>query len=589
MKKTIITTIGFLFVLVSLEAQIIDTARFRLDYTPQLFNFSKINQQAVIVDTVSSEVNFDYYITPQRLDLTFAPSPLEPVKLSTDPMKRLYRNYLKMGFGYPVTPLIELAVHNPDNRRFSYGLNVHHFSSWADQIGKKMKNYAYAPTSNTKAHLFFNTFFRNQTLYSSVTYNHKLATLYGFHRDSLSYISDIERYYAKGYRDTLNNSYHHLRAEIGLRSNYVLEDKKIKQDVRLNYDLVSTFQKDMEHHIGIKSYYAYDARFLKISGSQNYKLDFNFDFFQNNFNSFDSLDKKTQDYSLLVEFKPTMNFTVKEYHLLLGVGVPIAYNWHQGETRVPVYPVTELQLGLIKGILSIYAGVDGKTRFNSLQSLLAENPFVKSQLDSLRFTKSQVNVYGGVKGNLVKKLNYHIAARYAYEKDRHFFVLDTNSLLHNQFDVIYQNVNTLNASFNMNWQVLSQLFLNLDANYWAYFFDRTDQVAWYSPQWSVAFTGRYVVKNKMIFDLNFDLQFGRKALVPHSTEGVYSIQTMKPILNFGAGFEYIISKRFSAFATINNIAFQNYSKYYDFRAYGMNAMVGVTYSFGDESLVNSKR
>jgi hypothetical protein len=64
---------------------------------------------------------------------------------------------------------------------------------------------------------------------------------------------------------------------------------------------------------------------------------------------------------------------------------------------------------------------------------------------------------------------------------------------------------------------------------------------------------------------------------------------MKPIVNFGAGFEYLISKRFSAFATIHNIAFQNYSKYYDFRSYGMNAVIGITYSFGDESLVNSKR
>jgi len=365
-----------------------------------------------------------------------------------------------------------------------------------------------------------------------------------------------------------------------------LEDRKFKQDVRLNYNMVSTFQKDMEHHIGLKSYYAYDARFLKISGSQNYKLDFNFDFFNNSFNDFDSLHRKRQDYSVLVEFKPTINFTIKEYHLLLGVGVPIAYNLHQGKPFVPVYPVAELQLGLIKGILSIYAGVDGKTRFNSLQSLLAENPFVKPQLDYLRFTRSQFNVYGGVKGNLVKKLNYHIAARYSIENDRHFFILDTNSLLHNQFDVIYQNTQVLNASFNMNWQVLSQLFLNLDANYWYYYFpDRTDQIAWYSPDWSVTFNGRYVVNGKMIFDLNFDLQFGRKR--PYNNEKGYL--TMKPILNFGAGFEYIISKRFSAFATINNIAFQNYSKYYDFRAYGLNAVVGVTYSFGDESLVNSKR
>ncbi len=588
MKKLSIVIVTFLGTLCSLNAQVVDTARFSFSYNPKLSGFSKINQQAIIVDTVSSEVHFDYYITPQQPDLTFAPSPLEPAKLANDPMKRLYRDYLKVGFGYPITPLIELSIHNPDNRKYSYGLNVHHFSSWANQIGEKMKKYAYGPTSNTKAHLFFNTFFKNQTLYSSLSYNHKLAMLYGFNRDSLAYIPDLDHYYRKEFRDTLNNSYHHLRAEIGLRSNYTLEDRKFKQDVRLNYDLVSTFQKDMENHVGVRSYFAYDARFLKISGTQNYRLDFNFDFFNDQFNDLDSLAQKRKDYSVLIEFKPTINFSIKEYHLLLGAGVPIAYSLDLGKTKVPIYPVVELQLGVIKGILSIYAGLDGQTRFNSLQNLLAENPFVKPQIDSLRFTHSQINVYGGIKGNLVKKLNYHISARYAYEKDHHFFILDTASLLKNQFAVIYQNVNTLNVSFNMNWQVLSQLSLNLDANYWGYFFDRTDQVAWYSPTWSVAFSGNYVVNGKMIFDLNCDLQFGRKALVPHGTEGVYTIETMKPILNFGVGFEYIISKRFSAFATISNIAFQNYSQYYDFRAYGMNALIGITYSFGDESLINRK-
>ena len=69
----------------------------------------------------------------------------------------------------------------------------------------------------------------------------------------------------------------------------------------------------------------------------------------------------------------------------------------------------------------------------------------------------------------------------------------------------------------------------------------------------------------------------------------YVIAKMKPILNFGVGFEYFFSKQFSAFARINNIACQYYSKYYDFPSFGINALVGVTYSFGDESLKKLKK
>ena len=60
------------------------------------------------------------------------------------------------------------------------------------------------------------------------------------------------------------------------------------------------------------------------------------------------------------------------------------------------------------------------------------------------------------------------------------------------------------------------------------------------------------------------------------------------VLNFDASFEYLITKQFSAFAQVNNIASQYYSKYYDFKNFGLNFIVGVTYSFGDEPLRKPK-
>ncbi|MDR3046273.1 MAG: hypothetical protein LBU51_01495 [Bacteroidales bacterium] len=581
-KTTVLMTIVLMTTMLTAQ---VDTARFRLEYNAKLENIQKINQQAQFTDTNTSNIDFEYFITPLQPDLTFNLSRIAPAKLTSDPMKRLYRDFLKLGFGYPVSPLVELCVHNPDNRKYSYGLNVYHLSNWSPQVGKMMNNYAYAPSSDTRALVFFNSFFKNQTLYSSIGYNHELATFYGFNRDSLSYLPDIDYFRSKEYRDSLNNSFHHVKAELGIRSNYLQDDRKLKQDVRLNYDMIYTHQRDIENHVALKSFFGYDARFMKISGSQNYRIDFNVDFWNNSFNALDTLNNRRQNYSLAVEFKPTMNFTIKEYHLLLGIGMPIIYNLETAKTSVPLYPVAELQLGIVPGILSLYAGVDGKTSFNSLQQLIYENPFLKPNIDSLRFTKCQISVYGGVKGNLVKKLNYHLSARFSNVKNQHFFMLDTASYLKNQFTVIYKNVQILNVNLNLNWQVLSHLFLNFDANYWGYFnFDRKDDVAWYSPNLTFAFNGKYILKEKYVFDLNFDLQFGRKGLVPGSEAGQYWVKTLAPILNFGVGFEYLINKRFSAFATASNIAFQRYSQYSDFKAFGLHAIAGITYSFGDENI-----
>ncbi|MBO7628887.1 MAG: hypothetical protein J6S87_02935, partial [Bacteroidales bacterium] len=107
------------------------------------------------------------------------------------------------------------------------------------------------------------------------------------------------------------------------------------------------------------------------------------------------------------------------------------------------------------------------------------------------------------------------------------------------------------------------------------------------------------LKGKYIFDLNFKLEFMRWALAPRDEKGnirydefgniSYQPTKMKPVLDFGIGFEYLINKNFSAFATINNIGCQYYSRYYDYHCFGINALVGITYSFGKESIKNKKK
>jgi hypothetical protein len=277
----------------------------------------------------------------------------------------------------------------------------------------------------------------------------------------------------------------------------------------------------------------------------------------------------------------------------------------KGKAICPVYPVAEVQLGLVPGILSIYAGVDGSVKYNSLKDLLYENPFLKPGLASLQFTKTQISVFGGVKGNIVKKLNYQVSARYSQTKDMAFFFLDTASLLRNQFNVVYSNVDVVNACLNLNWQVVRQLYLNLEANYWGYFNLKSIKKPWYKPTWEVALSGKYYLKEKFIFDVNMNLGFGRWGLRTITNEEIALIDPlddyaeffinncmpikMSPIINFGVGFEYLITKRFSFFATVNNIGFQHFEKYYDFKNVGFNAIVGITYSFGNESLRRGKK
>ncbi len=624
------------------RAQVVDSAQLLIKYVPKLANSNKINQQAVLRDTVVSEqVEFNYVVAPAKPELSFAPGEMQVGKLNPEVKERYYRNYLKLGFGYPVTPLAELSMHNCQNPKYSYGLNFHHFSSWAGPIGKEQKKFAYAPTSDTRVHLFFNRIFKNHTLYSSVGYNHELANLYGYSTDWVCpelYLNP-EQYYAKEYRDSIRNNFNHVRAELGFRSNFTADEKRLKEDVRVNYDFVRTSWKNMEHGVGLHGMLAYDAKFLKISGYQHYQLDFGFDYFNNTWSDSvpmgtdGSLLRRRAENSLMFELKPSMRFSIREYHLMLGVGIPVLNQYNK--TQCPVYPMAELQMGLIREVLNLYVGVDGRSEYTSLKNLLYENPYVKPNIDTLKFSKCQISIYGGVKGKITDKLNYHVSARYSYRRDLPFFMLDTASLLKNQFDVVYAKRGTeLDVNANLSWEAINHLYLTLNGRYHDFYFLEgydwfgsdgiTGGKPLYNPRWEIGFEGKYIWRNRFIFTANAKVGFDRWAVVPYAQpvfiynefgepvpvyddngnqkmQMAYSVEndihpvykggksSVKPVLNFGVGFEYLITKQFTAFAQINNIGHQFATNYYGFNNFGINAIVGITYSFGNEAIKPLKK
>lgn len=582
-----------------LQAQVIDTARFQINYVPQLQNFSKLNQQAKIIDTATEKVSFTYDITPQRVDIDFMPTLITAAKIKPERVKPLYRNFIKVGFGYPVTPFAELAIHNGTHKKYSYGVNVHHFSSWAPPIGKKMKQYANYPMSDTRVEAFFSRLFKKQTLYASVGYNHEAARYYGFTEENIKAWGapfNFGYYNSKSYVDSLKNNFHHVKAEVGIRSNYNLEERKLKQDVRLNYDGVFTNHQEMENHVGLTSFFAYDARWLKITGSQLYRLNFNFDYYNNRWNDL----LRRSDNTFVINPELFANWTFGEYHIKVGVGTSIAPQLKdtinfidttlgtKKNTLFVIYPMAELQLGIVPGILSIYAGIDGQMKYNSYQSLLYENPFVKPNMTDLRCTKNWINIYGGIKGNLVKKLNYNLFARYSYAENMGFFITDTNTVLRNQFDMVWDDGGYLNVGLTMNWEVIRNLQIDFAANYWLYHLD-TLAHAWYKPSLEISAAGSYLFRNMLIFSANFNLAFGTWAWEYDLANNNYHSKMMKPILDFGVGVEWLINDHFSAFLNINNLACQYYAKYYEYKNLGINAMVGVSYAFGKESFKVKKK
>jgi hypothetical protein len=84
-----------------LNAQVVDSAQLLIKYVPKLANSNKINQQAVLRDTVVSEkMEFNYVVAPAKPQVQFAAGDMQVGKLNPEVKERYYRNYIKLGFGY---------------------------------------------------------------------------------------------------------------------------------------------------------------------------------------------------------------------------------------------------------------------------------------------------------------------------------------------------------------------------------------------------------------------------------------------------------------------------------------------------------
>ena len=89
---------------------------------------------------------------------------------------------------------------------------------------------------------------------------------------------------------------------------------------------------------------------------------------------------------------------------------------------------------------------------------------------------------------------------------------------------------------------------------------------------------------KFLFNLDVDIEHGRKALVFEDGEGVIEengqlIQPLNFIIDANLGIEYRYSKRISAFVQLNNFASQSYQRWYNAPVQQFQVMGGVTFRF----------
>ena len=97
-------------------------------YQPSLSDAFKINVQPQISDSIPIHPSFDYSIHPKKFETRFQVRPINAARMVGTPLTKLYKSYLKLGFGNYLAPLAELNINSLRDKTRQWGIAVHHYS-----------------------------------------------------------------------------------------------------------------------------------------------------------------------------------------------------------------------------------------------------------------------------------------------------------------------------------------------------------------------------------------------------------------------------------------------------------------------------
>ncbi|MBK7713157.1 MAG: hypothetical protein IPJ37_21100 [Bacteroidales bacterium] len=148
-------------------------------YKPSLTVIKKMSFLPDMIDTVRVKPDFHYEVSSIPFQPEYTISQIKAAALLPDPLPKLYKSYVNVGFGNHVTPLAEISITNERSKKGAFGIYGRHFSS-NDNIFLKNGKEIYSGYMDNDASLFGRRFFKKSTLEGSFDFTQKVRHAYGY-------------------------------------------------------------------------------------------------------------------------------------------------------------------------------------------------------------------------------------------------------------------------------------------------------------------------------------------------------------------------------------------------------------------------
>ncbi len=522
-------------------------------YKPTIAESFKISTNPRIEPQDLEKPEMNYSILDYLIPTSFNPQPIKPASIAGEPIEKLYRNFIRGGFGNYRTPYLEFFAGSLRSKEFAFGAHLRHLSSG------EMKDHPSSSQSNNAIDLWGKKFLKKHTLSGNLIYDRKMVHYYGYN-DSLAETWDISG-------DKLKQTYNLVGMQACLTRNPARN--KLNSGVALGYHYLFNRDKTKEHHGNLDVHFDKNLDLIGATDEENITIRVLADVYENK----DTLETLT---SALAGLEPVLRVTLDEYSFKVGFNASVAVD---SASRLHFYPLAEAAVAIIPNTLSAYIGLKGTLKRNSFRDLSDENPYMISTPE-MRFTSERYNLYGGINTRIGRFFDWMIRIEGSGNDDLAFFINDTstqrNKDLNNQFVVIYDDGTIIHGNTEIAFQKTGKLRLSLAANYYQYKLDH-EYEPWHKPDFDLVFYGKYNLQDKFIFHTS--LIYRGKSWAKTWETNVVSTKKLEGFADLNLGVEYRYNKNLSAFLQLNNLTNRTYYRWNGYASQRLNGLIGVTYAF----------
>ncbi|MFH1121308.1 MAG: hypothetical protein V1775_15930 [Bacteroidota bacterium] len=515
------------------------------------------NKTSISPSAAETEVKLPvmtYSVNPLQMETTLKPDDITPVKLVGEPVKKLYRNYARVGFGNYTTPYAEFFANSLRSKTYALGVHLKHLSS-----SGAIKDYPKSSNSLNLIQASGQKYTDNHTISIGAGYRRNVVHHYGFKPADPAQLADEE---------SLKQRFNRLNVSGEIKSNFSDPDQ-LNHKVGLSFNNISDLFQTRESLILFES--KLDKRFELFD-----LTDYQVLAFETNLGFTGYKDSTLKQKSSLLMFKPSVSTEFNEYKLLFGFNFSVQVD---SASKIYLFPFAEAQVRALEDAIVLMAGITGGLTRKGFDNLSNINPFIQSVLP-LKYTRERFTFYAGARAKAGKRINISATFKSSSIENEGFFVnVDSRQPL-NRFTVVYNDGNVMKGRFEAEYHTAERIKVKAFAAFEKWSLTNNEK-PWHRPGSSFGAEGYYDIQKKIVVKAGFTTNGKQYARLPApDREGDdFLTKAIKGYTDISLGVEYRYTKLLSAFLNLSNLTGSRYYLWYNYPAYRFQMMGGISYSF----------